>query len=169
MDNNELKDQIDGLKQQLKRMQWIVEVLAVLVILLMTQSILGYKDDGQQKAPDFLTESVKTSMAEIVKNAYNTGDAKIIYDILGPYAQTVHTPEQIQMMLEGLKVVGYLEKSTFTHYEYLGYDQGAEWYTIYYAAKFQNGIGGLRITLRVVEDEWEIAGFFMNVDRLITY
>ncbi len=120
----------------------------------------------QNALPSKLNNAEIESLAAEVVEAYNSKDLDRLYSTFGPFAQTMVTIEELEANLSQIMVLGTLEKYSYSHYDYLGDDDGADWYSLNYVAKYSAGNGTLKISIRVVDDEWEIVGFFFNIDQL---
>lgn len=163
------------MKKRLKRLEVMNIVLLVLV------SVLVYgtfnppikepthvdQVQGEQK---MLPSSLSTSKLEVIaqefSKAYNSGDNNELYKTLGPFAQTLISKDDLADRVGALRILGDIEKTAYSHYEFLGYKEGADWFSLNYIAKYSNGDGTLKINIRVVDDQWQVVGFYLNVDQL---
>lgn len=166
--------ELEQVKKRLKRVEIINITSLILIVVLIGINLMNFglrvdekQPSGPQRAlPSDVSAQMRDKIADDIASGYNNGDGDKLYSLLGDYAQTLITVEEMNDTVDTLKVLGSLEKTSYSYYEFLGDRDGAEWFILHYVAKYENGNGTLRVTLRVVDDQWEIAGFYLNVDQL---
>lgn len=170
---NESNEEFLYLKKKIKRIELFSGISLVLIILLLLitiNNITKNVPEAELSDSNTLPQSINTVVVkQIVKNIeerYNSQNIESLYDILGEYAQTHITLEDFTTTMDGIKVIGLIEDVSYSHVEFLGTENGAEWYNLHYLARYEAGKGNLKVSLRVVNDEWQVVGFRMDVDNL---
>jgi len=125
---------------------------------------------GTESVLDTLPTSLNVdTFDEIVANiqeTYNANDVEALYNILGDYAQTLVRIEELQEMVDGASLLGKIDKTSYSHINFLEHNKGADWYSLNYVTKYENGNGTLQVTLRVADNQWQVIGFHMNIEQL---
>ncbi len=166
--------EINGLKKRIKRME-IINILSLIMLIVLIGMNFHIVDDSgssvevsreEQSFPEFINSSTIKTIGSNVQEAYNSRDMERLYNILGEYTQTLVSLDEFNDQMAGLEILGTMDKTSYSYKEFLGKKEGGDWYVLHYISKYSNGNGTMSVTLRVIEDNWEIIGFNMNVDKL---
>ncbi|TDX43017.1 hypothetical protein [Orenia marismortui] len=98
-----------------------------------------------------------------IKEYYNNDDIESLYNVMGEYARVLVTYEDFEESIMGMKVLGKMKNSSYTHHSYIQKKDGADWYTLNYVAKYEAGDGEATVTIMVKDNGWEVVGFRFNV------
>lgn len=173
-ENKEGQLEFERIKKRVKRIEIVSFISLILLVILIGINIVSIGSQVEptqnnvaiKELPPSLNSTEIKEIASDIQAAYNSGDSNKMYAMLGDYAQTLVTLEEMTETMSGLKLLGNLEKASYSYSEFLGNKEGADWFNLHYVAKYENGSGTLRITLRIVDDNWEVVGFHMNVEQL---
>lgn len=168
------KTEFNKLNKRIKRLEVISIVSLCLLVAVLGVNFASKPDTdinnmqttSQKELPSGLNKAEIESIGRQVVEAYNSNNIDNLYSVFGSYAQTMVTVEDLKDTMKGLNVLGNIGKYSYSHYEFIGNNDGADWYSLNYVANYSAGNGTLRINLRIADDTWEIVGFNMNVPKL---
>lgn len=121
----------------------------------------------QKDLPEGLSRDVLDRITYEVKINYNQENYDSLYQVFGELAKAQFSPEDIKREFEKLKkTVGKVETYAYSHYTYKGFNEGADWYTVFYKTRYTNGAGNIKITVRSTDTNWEIAGLRFNLEEI---
>lgn len=152
---------IRSLVKRVKRL----EILAYIITFLIALSIIVplTKDNiNKQKA---LPANIDTlNIIQNLQAAYNNKDNEKLYNILGDYAKSKVSYEQmVKALSPTTDTLGKMTSVTFSNYTYMGNTEGADWYLLKYAGVYESGSGSVDVTIRVVNGNWEITAYYFRV------
>lgn len=168
------KLEFEKLNKRIRKLEVISVISLVLLIIILGMNFVNQPQSdssviqttNQKELPSNLNKEEIEELGKNVVEAYNSNDIEKLYSVLGSYAQTMVTIEELEETMKGLKILGNIGKYSFSHYEFMGNDNGADWYSLNYVASYAAGNGTLKINLRVTNGEWDIVGYYMNVEKL---
>lgn len=168
------KSEFNKLYKKIKRIEIMSVVGLIFLVVILAMSFVNQPESintvvegsSEKKLPSTLNKSEIDALGNEVVEIYNAGDYVGLYYVLGDYAQTLVPIEDFKKSMDGIKVLGKIQKYSFSHHKFEGTDDGADWYTINYIANYDMGNGKLQLTLRVTGDEWEVAGMHMEVKNM---
>jgi hypothetical protein len=171
---NAYKTEFSKLSKRIKRLEAINIVSLLLLVAILGVSFVNKPNSNinnvqvvsQKELPSDLNKVEIEFIGKQVVDAYNSSDIDSLYSVLGSYAQTMVTVEELEETMKGLEILGNISKYSYTHHEFMGNDDGADWYSLNYIANYSAGNGTLKINLRIADNAWEIVGFYMNIKQL---
>ena len=152
-----------------------VEILSIIsIILLIGVLVVSFVNNrgpvpqvsSAKALPSSIDKAVANRIITDIKDAYNSGDINKTYNLMGEYAKTLVSIEDFEKSLEQMKILGKMENASYTHYTYLQQKEGADWYILNYVTTYEAGAGNATVTIRVVDNSWEIVGFRFNVESI---
>jgi hypothetical protein len=164
--------EINYLKKKVKRIEILNYITIVLLVTILASYFLvgvnspnANQAKNEKELPKSLNKTVANKIINDIKDAYNSEDKNKLYNIMGEYARTIVTFEDFEKSLEQVKIAGKFYNASYTHYEYAGYQEGADIFVLFYVAKYEFGDGNAKVTIRVTDDDWEIIGFRFNFEN----
>lgn len=165
-------NEIGYLKKKLKRIEILNYIIVVLLALILALNFLAganplstSQTKNEKELPKSLNKAVTNEIINNIKDAYNSGDTMKLYNVMGDYARTLVSVEEFEKSLEQIKVIGKFNNAYYTHYEYAGYQNGADIFVLFYVAKYDIADGNATVTIRSNNDSWEIIGFKFNFNN----
>ncbi len=61
---------------------------------------------------------------------------------------------------------GNIETYAYSHYKYVGNNENADWFEVFYKCRFKNGKGSIKLSIRSAEGISEITGINIYLDEL---
>jgi len=117
--------------------------------------------------PDDLTEKSMSRILKKIKDDYSNENWAGIYNILGNYSKAIIKKEEVAKEFGSLiKATGKIDSYNYSHYEHLGFEEGANWFSVYYLCGFEKGSGVIKLSFRTIENESEVVGFNINLGEL---
>jgi hypothetical protein len=117
--------------------------------------------------PDDLSTKSMGRILTKIKKDYNSEDWLGIYNVLGNYSKAIITKGEVAKEFRTLiKATGKINSYNYSHYQYLGFEEGANWFSVYYKCGFERGSGVIKLSFRTIEDESEVVGFTINLGEL---
>ncbi|HEX9059548.1 MAG TPA: hypothetical protein VF941_05155 [Clostridia bacterium] len=165
----------EGLLKKVKRLEILNYIVLVLLFVSMAFNFIGMTRDfghsstnteNRKQLPKNLDKVAANKIINEIKQYYNEDDEEKLYNFLGEYAKTLVSFDEFKKSMSSLKMLGKISSASFTDYTYLENRNGADWFTLNYVAKYENGNGNAAVSIKASGDEWEVAGFKFNVDRL---
>lgn len=165
------------MEKRLKRIEIILIGVIVLLIINLTISLVqntskqsnNFVENSNEKTPlpEDVTREFMNKIVFKVKTDYNEKDWTNLYDIFGDYAKSSIGPEQVNTQFENIfNLIGKIERYSFSHYDYIGFEEGAQWFYVYYKSRFSNGTGLIKLNLRSIDGKTEIVGLRLNLEEL---
>lgn len=165
------------MEKRLKRIEIILIGLTVLTVVslalqLTSNSFIGAdnttEDLVEKKAlPDDVTRDFTNKVVYRIKTDFNKEDWTSLYEVFGEYAKVIIEPDQIKSEFSKLiNAIGKIRTYTYSHYKYLGFEDDADWFKVYYKCRFDNGRGIIELQIRSVEGKSEITGVNINLEEL---
>lgn len=162
------------MEKRLKRIEVILIVLAILTLINFIINILpegsSHEEvdlNGQKDLPENMSKPITDELVFTIRDAYNDANWSMMYETFGEWAKLQIELEEISSNFEKLKpVTGAIGTYSFSHHVYNGYNEGAEWYVVFYRCKFKNGKGTIKLTIRSVDVGSEVVGIHINLDEI---
>ncbi len=131
------------MEKRIKRIEIVLLLVLILIVVNISFTIKNHislkgeavteKKLPEKPLPDDLTRDILNQTMYDIKIGFNSENWSGIYNVFGKYAKAIVTPEEISSEFSKLfKVTGKIISYNYSHYEYLGYDQGADWFKVYY-------------------------------------
>jgi len=165
-------NEIGYLNKKLKRIEILNYIIVVLLVLILALNFLAganplstNQTNNEKELPKSLNKAVANEIINNIKDVYNSGDTMKLYNVMGEYARTLVSVEEFEKSLEQIKVIGKFNNAYYTHYEYAGYQDGADIFVLFYVAKYDIADGNATVTIRSNSDSWEIIGFKFNFNN----
>jgi len=163
-----------------KKTQIMVVILIIVLIIggvgffvRNSKTIVGNKEtiplSELKNLPKTIDKVAIDTMVKAVIEGYNCADKAKLYDLFGDYAKTTVSVEDFRGSLSTCNVLSLLRGASYSSYNFLRSDNFGDWYTLNYVAKYENGNGGIDITIKSFQDKWEIVSIRFNVDIVSTY
>lgn len=167
---NKEKDVNSKILKKIKRMELMNYLILILLTVVLVFNVVGINNGGNNVAdvaekslPKNLNKDVANKLIDEIAEYYNNDESEKLYNILGDYAKTAISYNDFTKSIEQLKTIGKIESASYTHYEYMGYQEGADWYVLNYIARFNTGNGDVTVTILTKNNNWEVVGFRLNV------
>lgn len=162
------------MEKRLKRIEVILIITLVMVIVNLFYTILSSDsspDDMQQidqiSLPGDMQKSNSDELVFEIRAHYNDANWDGMYDMFSAWAQAQIEMDEISSTFEKLKpVTGTIGTYSYSYYEYSGFDEGADWFELFYKCRFKNGKGTIKLTIRAVDGTSEIVGISINLDEI---
>ncbi|TDQ30315.1 hypothetical protein [Tenacibaculum caenipelagi] len=161
------------MKSRIKRIEIGLIILVILTIINTTYNFLNYKsktttEKEKVALPKQLNRELLNKTTFKIKDYYNNSNWSNLYNIFGEFAKAqINTEDVIKEFKKLSSLTGYIGTYAYSHYTYLGNENDADWFDVYYKCSFSNGNGTIKIRYRVVEPEdFEIVGLNINLDEI---
>jgi len=164
------------MEKRLKRVELGLVVVIFLIVINLGYNI--YQGSNIEKGnsnnisnvvslPDDLTEKSMGRILKKIKEDYSQEDWAGIYNVLGNYSKAIIKKEEVAKEFGSLiKATGKIDSYSYSHYEHLGFEEGANWFSVYYLCGFKNGSGIIKLSFRSVGNESEVVGFNIDIGEL---
>jgi len=148
----------------------LVSILVVNLIIMSRGTLTTVNNTTQTSSektlPKTIDKVVADKMINEIKNYYNNGENTKLYNVMGDYARTYVSYGDFEKSLSQIKMLGKMISASYINYSFSQNRDGADWFILNYAAKYEKGDGNATITIMVNGNEWQIAGFRFNVTDL---
>ena len=161
------------MEKRLKRIEIFVIITFALVLfsILLQLATLGSLPD-EPETPEVAKEMPpameKDSINKItyqVKTDWNDSDWNKFHALFGDFAQAQIRESDVEHEFSKLKsATGNIMSFAFSHYEYTGFAQNADWFDYYFKCMFDNGKGTIKLSTRTLDGQTEITGININLD-----
>ena len=119
-----------------------------------------------KELPLTLNEAERDKLISSFEDFWDTGDFAGIYNMFGAYAKTEVTRDDIGRIFQPFRsTFGKIEFAFYSHYEYKGVEVGRDLFILYYRVKYEEGPGGVEVTILSSGRNWEIAGVYVDLGR----
>ncbi|WP_167613005.1 hypothetical protein [Maribellus sediminis] len=150
----------------------ITMIFSLLSIFLHLASFSGSNENiekekiSKEMPPDINTDSLNKIINEI-KIDWNSSDWNKLHDIFGEYAKAQIRIKDIEQEFPKLKsATGNIMSTAYSHYEYRGFEEDADWFSFYFKCMFDNGKGTIKLSTRTVNEKTELTGININLDEI---
>lgn len=161
------------MENRLKRIEIAVIVLLVISIFNLGKSYntATSEDEGevseQKDLPIDLSKDRLNKIVYKVKTGFNRSNWDELYNIFGDYAKSQTSVEDVELTFKKLKsATGSINTYAYSHYDFKGDGDNADWFVVYYKCRFDNGKGTIKLSTRTVDDVSEIVGVKINLEEL---
>lgn len=131
-----------------------------------SQNTIEKEKITKEMPPDLTTDSLNKITYQIKMN-WNNSDWNKLHNVFGEYAQAQISVNDIEQGFKKLKTAtGNIMTYAYSHYEYKGFDENAEWFSFYFKCMFHNGKGTIKLSTRTVNGNTELTGINIHLDEL---
>ncbi len=162
------------METRIKRIEIGIIILIFIQLIILSLIIFNkQKPENQQDTvvekdlPIEYNKSVQDSLLSNIAKNFNDRNFVGIHEQFSDFAKIQVSQESIKKDFDKLlKVTGKIIGTTYSNFEYDGNGEGADWFSVFYKAKFENGIGTIKIKLRVIGANWEFVGLNISLDEI---
>lgn len=147
-------------------MIFILIIVSFTTILLLNNTSGVENPSTQVKLPKELNKHKANEIIDDIIEYFNNGEEQKLYNIMGDYTKTLLSFDEFQDTFSQMQILGKVESASYTHYEFIQHAKGGNWFTLFYVANYEKGKGNATVTIRVVDNEWEIIGFRFNIGQV---
>ena len=118
-----------------------------------------------KELPGTLDTLERSRLVASVQEHWNNGEYENLYNMFGDYGKTFVDADEIVVLLSNLRTVcGNLEAASYSHFEYSGEENGADFFGLSYVGRFEQASGTIIITVRAIDGASEVAGININCE-----
>ncbi len=162
------------MEKRIKRLEFGIIILVLLNILILLfqfapreKKHVEIENPVEKELPREFNKEIQKRVVSEIEEAYNSNKYSELHQIFSEWAQVQISKETIEIEFSKLfKVTGIITDNAYSHYEYSGFESGGDWFNVFYTTKFENGIGTMKIKLRVIGANWEIVGINITLDEI---
>lgn len=161
------------MERRLKRIEVFVIITLVFSLISIFLNLISFsvsqenieKEKITKEMPADVTTDSLNMITYQIKTDWNNSDWNELHDIFGEYAQAQISVKDIEQEFQKLKsATGKILTYAYSHYEYNGFEQNADWYSFYYKCMFDNGKGTIILSTRTLNENTELTGININLD-----
>lgn len=155
--------------KKVKRLEILNYVALLFIAALVIFNVLGgslransevIKATSSPQLPSNLSPAVADEMISKIKDYYNSKDNEKLYNQFGDLFKTKISSSDFEKQVDNIRnLVGSLNKATYSNYVFTEEDNVSKWFKLQYVAQYEKGTGNATVTIRVVDQSWQITGF----------
>ncbi|GAU79132.1 hypothetical protein [Fusibacter sp. 3D3] len=168
------QSELESIKRTLKKIKMMNYIIFFMLLVLI---LLGVKDRSkpstipeevvvQKELPAIIVGDDINNLLEDIQKTINLMDSKRVYELLGDYAQSFMTEQDIQKRISDVQYYGDILKIAYSHYQYLGMQDDADWFLLKCVVRFENGNGTMGLYIRIYGDTWEFSGLSIDIEAI---
>ncbi len=162
-----LNEDIRVLHKKVKRINILNYVtIALLIIVILSKFINIEVTTGSTHTASPVTSNEANQIMSEIMESYNQDNSDTLYALFGDYVKANMSLDKFNQQFEVIKFVGKIHYATYSDYTYANSEGNVDWYILHYDASYENGEGTATITIRAIDDEWEVAGFNFHIDDI---
>ena len=164
------------MEKRLRRIEILIVIILTLVIVNFGYSIIRNSNNSKidnkeltqtKDLPIDVSRDYLNKIVYKVKNDYNNSDCSELHNTFGDYAKSQISVDDVSDGFKKLKsATKNISTYSYSHYNYKGNSENAEWFEVFYKCKFENGRGTIKLSTRTVDNKTEIVGVVINLDEL---